>query len=131
MIGCSEAEFHLASDSRLPRWFILPERLSRAEVTVTMDTYALPWGPSATFTLWDTSGRKLAQVDAKLEEVKPWLTVKGPPEEKSTQYSYYPRYDIATAQGVPEVIEHREPGPIFYINDDPDVRAKLGIQGSG
>ena len=130
MLGCTEAEFHLAPQSRLPKWFILPEGSSRADVTVTMDTYALPWGPTATFKLWDARGRKLAQVDAKLEEVKSRLSVKGPPEEKYTEYSYYPKYQIATAKGVSEVVEYREPGPLFYLSDDPEVRTKLGINGS-
>jgi hypothetical protein len=129
LCGCRffpEAEFSLAPESRLPKWFILSEGLSRADVTVTMDTYAVP-GSSATFTLRDARGRKLAQVDTKLDEVKPWLTVKEPPEVQYTQYSYYPRYDIATAKGASEVIEHREPGPVFYVNDDPAVRARLGL----
>ena len=41
-LGCPEANFDLAPDSRLPKWFKLPPGLSRADVTVTMDYYIPP-----------------------------------------------------------------------------------------
>jgi hypothetical protein len=41
-----------------------------------------------------------------------------------------PSYVVASADGVTEVIEHRHRGNVFYINDDPAVRAKLGLTGS-
>ena len=43
-LGCSEANFNLAPNSRLPKWFKLSTGLSRADVTVTMDYYIPPWG---------------------------------------------------------------------------------------
>jgi hypothetical protein len=39
----------------------------------------------------------------------------------------YPRYEVLTADGVTEVIEHRRLEPIFYITDDPEVRRKLSV----
>lgn len=39
----------------------------------------------------------------------------------------YPIYEVLTANGVTEVVEHRRMEPVFYITDDPDVRRKLGV----
>jgi len=36
-------------------------------------------------------------------------------------------YEVLTANGISEVVEHRRMEPIFYINDDPEVRRKLGV----
>src|SRR6266487_5342636 len=53
--GCElfpEATFTLASDSRLPKWVTLPPGLTVANVSLTMNYYAVPWR-SAQFTLRD------------------------------------------------------------------------------
>jgi len=39
----------------------------------------------------------------------------------------YPLYEILTARGITEVVEHRSMEPLFYITDDPEVKAKLGV----
>jgi hypothetical protein len=39
----------------------------------------------------------------------------------------YPSYVVVDANGTTEVIEHRNSGDVFYINDDPVVRATLGL----
>jgi hypothetical protein len=41
-----------------------------------------------------------------------------------------PSYVVITANGITEVIEHKHPGDVFSINDDPAVRAKLGLRAS-
>jgi hypothetical protein len=41
-----------------------------------------------------------------------------------------PSYVVVNAWGITEVIEHRHRGDVFYIDDDPAVRAKLGLAGS-
>jgi len=37
----------------------------------------------------------------------------------------YPSYGAWTVRGITEIIEHRRMEPIFYITDDPEVRAKV------
>jgi hypothetical protein len=37
----------------------------------------------------------------------------------------YPSYEIVSIGGVTEIIEHRKMEPIFYVSDDPAVRAEL------
>ena len=39
----------------------------------------------------------------------------------------YPSYEVLTANGITEVIEHRRMEPVFYISDDPEVRRKLRV----
>jgi len=34
---------------------------------------------------------------------------------------------VVNAEGVSEVIEHKFLGDVFYINEDPAVRAELGL----
>ena len=61
-IGCEylpESTFQLASESRLPKWIMLPAGLTRADVSITMSLYNLPWGARAVFTLKDAQGKIL------------------------------------------------------------------------
>jgi hypothetical protein len=41
-----------------------------------------------------------------------------------------PSYVVVNASGVTEVVEHKHLGNVFYIDDDPAVRARLGLAGS-
>ena len=38
-----------------------------------------------------------------------------------------PSYAVVEANGNIEVIEHKDPGDVFYVNDDPSIRLKLGL----
>jgi hypothetical protein len=60
--------------------------------------------------------KKLAAVDANIREQE---NVGGNPS-----------YVVVDADGITEVIEHKHDGNVFYINDDPAVRAKLGLVAS-
>jgi len=44
LTGCLESSFQLSRDSRLPKWFIYPERMPRSALSVTMDLYSSPSG---------------------------------------------------------------------------------------
>ncbi|HEY7292785.1 MAG TPA: hypothetical protein VH583_23305 [Vicinamibacterales bacterium] len=120
-IACAESNFELAGESRLPRWFAIPVGLSRQDVTVSLRYYA--WPPttgSATFKLWDSHGRKLAERSAP-------LTGHGP---RTLGPDPYPSYEVITYNGTSEVIEQKRPEALFYISDDPIVREKLGVTAS-
>lgn len=125
-LGCAEANFALAPESRLPAWFTIPAGLSRADVTVSMQYYVLPSGRSATFKLWDAHGHKLAQISTSLSDLEPYTfgprTPAGGVDERS-----YPLYEIVTANGITEVIEHRRFDRWFYVTDDPAIKRKLGL----
>lgn len=125
-IGCEwfpESTFELASESRLPKWITLPPGLTRADISVTMSYYIMPWGRSATFTVRDTKGQILEKVEGKDKGLEP-LQLKHPPPGFPPGY---PAYEVITVNGITEIIEHRKMEPIFYITDDPAVWKELGI----
>jgi hypothetical protein len=113
-----ESSFELARDSRLPNWFSLPTGLSRTDVTVTMNYYSNSSGRTSSFILLDQNKHKLAEVTGTLKGMEPF--------KLKTSRDGYPSYEIVTVNGNTEFVEHRKMEPIFYITDDPVVRAELG-----
>jgi hypothetical protein len=125
-IGCEwfpESTFELASDSRSPKWITLPPGLTRADVSITMSYYSMPWGRSAIFILQNKKGQTLEKVHAKMKGLGP-LQLKNPPSGFAPRY---PFYEIITVNGITEIIEHRKMEPIFYITDDSAVWKELGV----
>jgi hypothetical protein len=126
--GCGrfpESSFSLASESRLPKWFSLSPNQERTNVTVTMDYYIDSSGGTATFTLRDTSGAVLSKVTDKQIGLEPL-------QRKAKQPDYpagYPSYEIITVGGITEIVEHRKMEPIFYVTDDPAVKAEFENHG--
>jgi hypothetical protein len=129
--GCglvAESYFEIAPNSRLPRWFVLPRGVARADVTVTLTYYA---DNSVVFRCMDVKGKPrsphgtprsgwpIAHVRLIRERLEPIYL-----GEKRG----YPMYEIFTVRGVTEVIEHRKMEPLFYITDDPAVLERLGIK---
>ena len=128
LTGCGlfpESSFSLANESRLPKWFTLLPNQTRANVTVTMDYYIDSSGRTATFTLRDSSGAVISKVTGKQKGLDPL--------QRSTRlpgYSEgYPSYEIITVGGITEIIEHRKMEPIFYVTDDPEVKAEFADHG--
>lgn len=122
LLGCSklpESSFELSKDSRLPKWFTLPEGLSRADVTVTMSYYVTPSQRTAKFVLSDNKNQKIAEVTGTLEGMEP--------HKLQDQRSSYPLFEVVTVDGATEIVEHRQMEPIFYITDDPAVWRELGV----
>jgi hypothetical protein len=117
-----ESSFDLAPESRLPRWFTIPPRLSRSDVAVTMSYYIGQNGRTATFVLRNMrTGNKIAKIDGTQKGLEP-LNLEGVKAR-----DIYPSYEIITAGKTTEVIEHRKMEPIFYVTDDPSVLSKLGV----
>jgi hypothetical protein len=128
--GCEwfpEATFELASESRLPKWISLPPGLTRADVTITMSYYIMPWGSSARFTLRDKKGKVLTKVSGKVKGSEPFQLKHPPPGFPPG----YPSYEVITINGITEIIEHRKMEPVFYITDDPAVWKELGAGAGG
>ena len=129
VIGCDslpESSFELAKDARLPIWFNLPQGLSRADVSVTMNYYVKPTGRSATFVLHDNKNHILGRVTGTLRGSTPMSVI----SSSQSGNSSYPSYEVINAEGVSEVIEHKQMEPKFYITDDPAVvKALMGQPG--
>lgn len=124
LAGCEsfpESTFNLAHESRLPRWFTLPPEVSRSEITVTMSYYVKPSGRTTVFKLMDSKKRVLSKVTGTqigLEALQLKTQRPGFPPG-------YPLYELVTVNGITEIIEHRQMEPVFYITDDPQVKAEL------
>jgi hypothetical protein len=121
--GEAEAIFALVPDSRLPRWFSIPAGFTRKNVWVSEDDYRTSSGRTAVFKPQDYRGHTIDQVAA---------IIRADHADKTNtcclfdEKSSYPAYEIMTARGVTEVFEYRAFGPLVRVNDDPNVRAKLG-----
>ena len=79
MLGCEffpESTFQLASDSRLPKWITLPPGSTRANVSLTMSYYILPWERIAQFTLEDANKHVVEKVNAKVSCSEPFSMTK-------------------------------------------------------
>jgi hypothetical protein len=122
--GCGsspESSFELGQESRLPNWFKLPPGLNRTDVRVTMDYFIGSSGRTARFKLLDSKGRQIAEVlGAQMGAVPIVLST-----PRTGFPAGYPSYEVITANGVTEIIEHRKLEPTFYVSDDGDVLAEI------
>jgi len=119
MRGCLESEFDLAVESRLPRWFQLPPNVSRTDVGVKLKDWTAIWntGPAGEFIMADKHGKQLGDVITEFRRLP-----------SSPQGLSYPQYWTASTSGVIEVIEFKRVEPLFYVSDDPTIRAPLGAR---
>ena len=115
-----EASFELANESRLPTWFNLPPEVGRANVSVTMKYYVRPTGRCATFTLYDRKDHILGEINGTLRGSTP-ISVEGLTDRDSG----YPSFEVITAQGVSQLIEHKRMEPKFYVVDNPTLLKTL------
>ncbi|HEU5339805.1 hypothetical protein [Edaphobacter sp.] len=128
--GCEmlpESTFQLSSDSRLPKWITLPPGLTRADVSLTMNYYVLPWGRDAQFVLRDKNEHALKKEDGKMR-------CKEPLQLKNSSQGFpsgYPAYEAITVNGITEIIEHKKMEPIFYVTDDTSVWKQYESNGCG
>ncbi len=88
-----------------------------------MNYYITSSGRTSKFILLDAKKNKLAEVNGTQKGLEP-LKLKNP---RPGFPPGYPSYEIVTANGITEIIEHRKMEPIFYITDDPTVREELGV----
>jgi hypothetical protein len=112
--GCLESSFQLSDESRLPVWIKLPPTVKRQDVSLTLNYYSNPFGPNAKFILTNKRGDILEEVSGNDRPIGSTLSK-----------LKYPSYVLVVVNGVPEIVEHRMKGPIFYISDDPGFKRKI------
>ena len=117
MSGCVESNFRIASESRLPRGLAIPPGITRADVSATVDFYT---SDQAKFILRDKAGREIGMVVGHIEGT-PWH-LRTPPQGYEPGY---PHYILIVINGVTEIMEHRRPGDILNLTDDPGIREEL------
>jgi hypothetical protein len=123
----AESRFSLAADSRLPKWVTLPPGLTRANVSLELSYYSMPWGGRARFILQAKNKQTIEKENGKVRCKEPFR-LKSPTQEYP---SGYPNYEAVTVNGITEIIEQRKPEPIFYITDDSAVWKQYESIGCG
>ena len=122
LVGCREAEFNLANDSRLPKFFSTPDGMSRDDLDVRITSYS-EWDGSGFYSVYGLYEKgnfvALKKVTIKNE--------KGP-FRLSSANNGYPFYVIVRLDEIVDIIERRERNDIVYMTDDPAVWKELGVE---
>jgi hypothetical protein len=128
LAGCLESKFRLSDQSRLPKWFVVPEGRDRKDFSVKMELYSTFTGGKVIF--------KLFEKDNFFHTQQYEITTDTQPGIRSVQISSqpegieqgYPRYKIITVNGITDIVELRKREPVFYMADDPNVWKELGVE---
>ena len=128
--GCLESSFQLADESRLPKWFDIPEEKSARDFSVRIDLHSTIGGGGGKTVIKLYERNKLLPVEKysiTIEEQPATLSVQlqSPPEGSPKGY---PAYIVATINGIADIIEFRKMEPVFYMTDDPAVWKELGVE---
>jgi hypothetical protein len=125
VIGCAESKFELSSESRMPKWFVVPNGVSREHLRVTMEYYIYPSGREAVFRLYQNDDyfplEKVTGTQYGTHPLKLKIPPTGFPEGR-------PSYEIITVGGIVDIVEHRQREPVFYMTDDPQIWKDLGVE---
>ena len=122
--GCLESSFRMSEDSSFPIWLDVSDNEIHGNLLVTLDYYT---NKKAVFSLIRRSdGELLDKVVTRVRDNKPL-------EEDGTSwpvgtYPTYPIYTIATHEGISEIIEHSESGPMFSMYDSGVVIENVGCR---
>ena len=128
IVGCLEASFELAPESRLPKWFDIPEGLDRSDLNVTMDYYSTFSGGEYVIKLYDRNKiLNIKKISVSIED-QPTVTTKELTSPPSGFPKGYPAYNVVTVDGITDIIERRKMEPIFYMTDDTAVWQELGAK---
>lgn len=120
--GCLEASFKLSPESRLPKWFEVPNNVPRSDITITMDSYSTLSGGRYIF--------KMKEKDSIFNEKKIIVDYRMTKELESKErplgfHKGYPAYEAVTVNGVTDIIEYRKMEPVFYMTDNPTIWREL------
>ena len=129
MSGCLESSFQLSDESRLPKWFVIPEGKNEHDYTVQVDLHSTIGGGGGKTVI------KLYKKDSVFPIEKYTITIEEQPSTLSVQLESpsrdypkgYPAYIVATINEVTDIIELRKMEPVFYMTDDPAVWKELGV----
>lgn len=116
LTGCAESSFILANESRLPRWYKIPEDKKRSDIKVNLSYYSWPSGGEASIKFKPEGDFFSKTIKGNLRGLAP-IKIKG-----STS-----RYEVITINGVTDIIEHKKREPVFYMTDDLNVWKHLNV----
>lgn len=128
LAGCLESSFQLSDESRLPKWFVVPEGRNRRDFTVQMDLHSTFGGGKDVFKLRGKIKfyyiKKYTVANSEQPDIQS-RQLKTPPEGFPKGY---PRYKVVTINNITDIIELRKMEPLFYMTDDPKIWKELGIE---
>ena len=123
VIGEFPTTFQLADDSRLPKWFTVPNGYSRSDLKMTIDFYTSPcfFCKNTVTTLYGPSpdNKEIMKIAGKGR----WHPLSDRDRYNKYPYTKLPYYYIITVDSIDEVFEKRQAGDRFYITDDPNITA--------
>jgi hypothetical protein len=130
LAGCLESSFQLSDESRLPKWFVIPEGKNAHDYTVQIDLHSTIGGGGGKTVI------KLYERDKTFPVERYTITLEEQPSTLSIQLSSppvgypkgYPAYIVATINDVSDIIELRKMEPVFYMTDDPAIWEELGVE---
>jgi len=128
LAGCLESTFQLSDESRLPKWFVVPEGKDRRDFTVRMELYSTFSGGQAVFKLYNKNNFLYIQKYTVTSSEQPDMQsrqLKSPPKGFPKGY---PRYKVITINNITDIIELRKMEPLFYMTDDPQIWQELGVK---
>ena len=121
--GCiSESSFMLKPESRLPKWFKIPEGYEKKVLTVEIFYYGSDEG--------EFKAVLLGPPPENMKLSKKFGIKRLHSESQKFERGHYPAYYVGTIDGIDEVIEHRAREPFFYISDAPLLRETLKSEAS-
>ena len=112
--GLAESNFNLARESRLPRWFQLPDGVSRGDITVEF-VYFLSKTKIAAI------NNKTGKIFFSAEADQKHHPITEAESKRMKQGWPCPSYVLISANGIEEVIAHIEKGDIVYIVEPSEV----------
>lgn len=122
-VGCAEANFELADESRLPAWANAPGGPLRQDVAMTIHWY----NGSVVFKLWNNRGVELSRCTATIRGEGVLKLAQDGKLELQTNPRVYPSFSIVECNGTVELLEQKRLEPRLYISDDPIARRAAGL----
>jgi len=108
--GFPESTFHIAAESRLPKWFDNPAH-DRQDLDVTVTYYVPPFMQPRV--IMKLTNRKTGKILKEVTGVVRWH-----PDSERRGRINYPLYDIIKVDSVEEVFEKKQTGNILHVTDD-------------
>jgi hypothetical protein len=99
----------------------------RANVSLSLSYYSIPWVGNARFILKDKNQQIIEKYNGRVRCNKPFQ-LKSLPQGFP---SGYPNYEAVTVNGITEIMEQRKPEPILYVTDDTAVWKQYESIGCG
>lgn len=125
LTGCMESSFQLSPESRLPKWFVIPDGMNRSDFSVKLELYTTPNGLKDVYKVYQKDKLFCVKKYSVTENDQP--QIKAVQIQKQSSAKGYPKYKVITINGITDVVVLRKMEPFFYMENDLAVWEKLGV----